>query len=199
VKLFFKQAAVVTSLAGPFSLFQLCHSFSNNMFLTIVFVCLIRTSSPERIIRIANSPVYHVVMAEMSLCPKWLFWDLKKVESPVLSLILLWRLTVWLMTVRDCCIMWTLSIFEHWKEKVRLYTANAVLKLGDEIKLFRDHYVLCSVLFCDIVILCDAVFLLCIVLLVVPVLYCVSLWVRAATITEVFPFFFLSCKANTRV
>jgi hypothetical protein len=143
VKLFFKQAAVLISLTGPFSLFQLWHSSSISMLLTVVFVCLIRTSTPERILRVTDRPIYHTVMAEMSLCPKWLFWDLKKVEPPVLSLILLWRHAVWLMTVRDCCIMWSLSIFEHWKENVRLYTAKTRLKLGHKAKLFQDHYKLC--------------------------------------------------------
>jgi len=54
--------------------------------LTVAFVCLIYTSTPERIIRISNRPIYHVVMAEMSLCSQWLFWDLKKVEPPFFPL-----------------------------------------------------------------------------------------------------------------
>jgi hypothetical protein len=66
--------------------------------------------------------------------------------------------------------------------------------------------VLCYLLFCDILIPCVTVFL-CIVLLNVLVLYC-SLFlyctvsacdIRAASVTEVLPLFFLSSKANTRV
>jgi hypothetical protein len=58
-----------------------------------------------------------------------------------------------------------------------------------------------SVLFCDIVLLCVIVFLLCIVLFIVLVLYCTvsDCDVRAATLTEGFPYFFLSCKANAVV
>jgi hypothetical protein len=42
--------------------------------------------------------------------------------------------------------------------------------------------ILCSLLFCDIVLLCLT-----------------ACDVRAATVTEAFPCFFLSCKANARV
>jgi hypothetical protein len=56
-----------------------------------------------------------------------------------------------------------------------------------------------SVLFCDTVLLCVTVFLLCIVLFIVLVLYCLCflcMYVRAATLTEVFPCFFLNFTAN---
>jgi hypothetical protein len=56
------------------------------MLLTVVFVCLSCTSTPERIIVISNRPIYHIIMAEMSLCSQSLFWVLKKVETPFFRL-----------------------------------------------------------------------------------------------------------------
>jgi hypothetical protein len=62
------------------------------------------------------------------------------------------------------------------------------------------NFYLCSLLSFDIVILCITIFLLCFVLFIVRVFYFVSVCdVRDATLTEVFPCFFLSCKANARV
>ena len=92
VKLFFfqtfaNQASALSAFSAPFSLFQFWHSFNISMLLTIVFVCLIYTSTPERIIRISIRPIYHVVMTEMSLCSQWLFWDLKKVEPTFFPLL----------------------------------------------------------------------------------------------------------------
>jgi hypothetical protein len=58
--------------------------------------------------------------------------------------------------------------------------------------------VLCSLLFCNIVLLCVTAFILCVLLFIVLV-FTVSACYVHATVTEDFPCFFLSCKANARV
>jgi hypothetical protein len=56
-------------------------------------------------------------------------------------------------------------------------------------------------LFCDIVLICVTVFILYIVFFIVLILYCTvsACNIRAVTLTEGFPCFFFSFKANARV
>jgi hypothetical protein len=81
-------------------------------------------------------------------------------------------------------------------KKVKNYTTIFGIIITLLLRLLR---ILCSLLFCDSVILYVTVFFC--VLYCSLFLYCIvsACDVCAATLTEVFPCFFLSCKANGRV
>ena len=87
---------------------------------------MIHTNSPERNHSNIKSPNFSCSNGRNVFVFAVAVLGSKEDWTPVLSLILLWRHTLWLMTVRDRCIMWMLPIFEHWGDTFRLHTAKTV-------------------------------------------------------------------------
>jgi hypothetical protein len=87
----------------------------------------------------------------------------------------------------------------YWVYLTEIFCYNLTHGLLTRYGQFPLLCIQCSVSFCDIVLLCVTVFLLCILPFTFLFYTVPACNVLATILTEVYPCFFLSCKANARI